>query len=80
VAAKVRKVRSKKNACCVRAFRYRKLGIPLKVFPRSSSSCPTAASWLGTRRRCSRRAALGMTRMTVLTGCAAGLMPRDGQW
>jgi hypothetical protein len=30
VAAKVRR---KKNACRVRAFRYRKLGVPLKVFP-----------------------------------------------
>ena len=30
VAAKVRR---KKNACRVRAFRYRELGVPLKEFP-----------------------------------------------
>ena len=33
VAEVAAKVRSKKNACRVRAFRYRKLGVPLKVFP-----------------------------------------------
>jgi hypothetical protein len=27
------KVRSKKNACKVRAYRYRKMGVPLKEFP-----------------------------------------------
>ncbi len=27
------KLRRKKNACRVRAFRYRKLGVPLKEFP-----------------------------------------------
>lgn len=33
VAEVAQKVRSKKNAVRVRAYRYRKLGIPLKVFP-----------------------------------------------
>jgi hypothetical protein len=27
------KVRAKKNACRVRAYRYRKMGVPLKAFP-----------------------------------------------
>jgi hypothetical protein len=27
------KVRSKKNACRVRAYRYRRMGVPLKEFP-----------------------------------------------
>ena len=27
------KVRAKKNACRVRAYRYRKMGVPLKEFP-----------------------------------------------
>jgi hypothetical protein len=33
VAEVAAKVRRKKNACRVRAFRYRKLGVPLKEFP-----------------------------------------------
>jgi len=27
------KLRTKKNACRVRAYRYRKMGVPLKAFP-----------------------------------------------
>jgi hypothetical protein len=33
VAEVASKVRRKKNACRVRAFRYRQLGVPLKEFP-----------------------------------------------
>jgi hypothetical protein len=33
VAEVAQKTRIKKNACRVRAHRYRKLGVPLKVFP-----------------------------------------------
>jgi hypothetical protein len=33
LAEVAQKVRAKKNACRVRAFRYRQMGIPLKVFP-----------------------------------------------
>jgi hypothetical protein len=33
VAEVAQKVRSKKNACRVRAYRYRQRGIPLKEFP-----------------------------------------------
>lgn len=37
------KVRAKKNACRVRAFRYRKLGVPLKEFPSVEYEMP---NWL----------------------------------
>jgi hypothetical protein len=33
VAEVAQRIRSKKNACRVRAFRYRQEGVPLKVFP-----------------------------------------------
>jgi hypothetical protein len=33
LAEVAQRVRSKKNACRVRAYRYRRLGIPLKEFP-----------------------------------------------